>query len=105
MKKVINILILIMLALVVSAQTNKDACLWMKKGEWRNGFSKAKPHKSLNIEEFYSQYQKNTKQWNTLFQWLQDTDLENIPKYRFREYTKGQATHSQFNPDSQCGGL
>jgi YhcH/YjgK/YiaL family protein len=34
----------------------------------------------LNIEEFYSQYQKNTKQWNTLFQWLQDTDLENIPK-------------------------
>ena len=53
MKKVINILILIMLALVVSAQTNKEACQWMKKGEWFKGFTKAKPHKSLNIKEFY----------------------------------------------------
>lgn len=80
MKKIVNILILIMLSLVVSAQTSKEACQWMKKGEWRNGFVKAKPHKSLNIGEFYAQYQKNTAQWSTLFQWLRDTDLEAIPK-------------------------
>jgi YhcH/YjgK/YiaL family protein len=49
-------------------------------GEWRNGFNKANPHKTLNINEFYTQYQKNTNQWDTLFQWLRDTDLEAIPK-------------------------
>jgi YhcH/YjgK/YiaL family protein len=52
----------------------------MKKGEWTNGFKKAKPHKTLNIDEFYSQYQKNPDQWNTLFRWLRDTDLLTIPK-------------------------
>ena len=45
MKKVINTLILIMLSLVVSAQTSKESCQWMKKGEWCKGFTKAKPHK------------------------------------------------------------
>ena len=50
------------------------------RGEWRNGFTKAKPHKTLNVNEFYSQYNKNNQQWQTLFRWLRDTDLLAIPK-------------------------
>jgi YhcH/YjgK/YiaL family protein len=80
MKKTITILMLTLVALTISAQSCKEARQWLKQGEWRNGFTKAKPHKTLNIDEFKSQYQKNTAQWNTLFSWLRDTDLENIPK-------------------------
>ena len=80
MKKTITIFMLTIVALTISAQSSKEARQWLKQGEWRNGFTKAKPHKTLNIDEFKSQYQKNTAQWNTLFCWLRDTDLENIPK-------------------------
>ena len=70
--------LLTFLPLSVGAQSN--ARTWIKKGEWNEGFTKAKPHKSLNINEFYRQYQKNPEQWRTLFRWLRDTDLLNIPK-------------------------
>ena len=80
MKKIASTLMLVLVTLTISAQSSKEACQWIKVGEWRNGFTKAKPHKKLNIDEFYTQYQKNTTQWNTLFQWLRDTDLEAIPK-------------------------
>ena len=66
--------------LSVSANAQNDARTWMKKGEWANGFKKAKAHKTLNIDEFQRQYQKNTEQWKTLFSWLRDTDLLTIPK-------------------------
>ena len=66
------------LPLPTSAQN--DARTWMKKGEWANGFKKAKAHKTLDVNQFYSQYKKNTAQWNTLFSWLKDTDLLTIPK-------------------------
>ena len=66
------------LPLSVNAQI--DARTWMKKGEWANGFKKAKAHKTLDINQFYSQYQKNPTQWNTLFSWLRDTNLLTIPK-------------------------
>ena len=66
------------LPLSVSAQN--DARTWFKEGEWKCGFTKAKPHKTLNTSEFYSQYQKNPAQWQTLFRWLQSTDLLAIPK-------------------------
>ena len=56
----------------------------MKKGEWAHGFKKAKAHKSLNIDEFQRQYQKNTEQWKTVFSWLRDTDLLTIPMPLFR---------------------
>ena len=74
--------LLLFLFIYSPSQTNaqNDARTWMKKGEWANGFKKAKAHKSLNINEFYSQYQKNPKQWETLFNWLRDTDLLTIPK-------------------------
>ena len=66
--------------LPLSVSSQNDARKWMKKGEWTQGFKKAKAHKTLNINEFYSQYQKNPEQWKTLFTWLRDTDLLTIPK-------------------------
>ncbi|MCH5311532.1 MAG: YhcH/YjgK/YiaL family protein [Prevotella sp.] len=61
-------------------QLNKKAAKWIKSGEWRNGFDKASPDKSVNIVEMYEQYQKNPKQWEAMFQWLATTDLFAIPK-------------------------
>ncbi len=80
MKKILMTLMLAVAALTVTAQTDKRINIWLTKGEWRNGFTKANPHKTLNCSEFYRQYKKNTEQWNTLFKWLAETDLEAIPK-------------------------
>ncbi len=52
-----------------------DAKRWVKSGEWRNGFTKASPDKTVNLSEFYDQYHKNPEQWKALFQWLATTDL------------------------------
>ena len=73
--RVISVSFLLLFA-ILPIHGQNDARTWMKKGEW----TKAKPHKTLNIDEFYSQYQKNPDQWNTLFRWLRDTDLLTIPK-------------------------
>jgi len=78
MRRLSLFITLLMLTLAASAQPT--ARQWLKQGDWRCGFTKAKPHKTVNIDEFYSQYQKNPKQWETLFQWLRDTDLLTIPK-------------------------
>ena len=80
MKKIITTILVCLLTITASAQTNKEAKQWLKQGEWRQGFTKAKPHKTLNINEFYSQYEKNKAQWDILFQWLRDTDLKTISK-------------------------
>lgn len=75
-------------SLSVSAQTytnqypkslQKIAHRWVKKGEWRNGFTKATPAPIVNEVEFYLQYHKNPEQWKQLFQWLQKTDLLALP--------------------------
>ncbi|MDO4160093.1 MAG: YhcH/YjgK/YiaL family protein [Prevotellaceae bacterium] len=58
----------------------KKARKWAKKGEWRNGFDAASPHKSVNLIDFYEQYQKNTAQWEAMFKWLASTDLLALPK-------------------------
>ena len=64
----------------VSKAAEKAAAKWVKKGEWRNGFVAAKPHESVNVVEFQSQYAKNKAQWDAMFQWLANTDLLSIPK-------------------------
>ena len=78
-------------AMMVSAQTytneypkemTKLAQKWTKKGEWRNGFTKASPAPTVNLVEFYIQYHRNPAQWNALFKWLQETDLLAIPAGR-----------------------
>lgn len=53
----------------------KRALKWVKKGEWRNGFTKAKPDKTVNLVDFREQYEKNPGQWKAMFKWLQETDL------------------------------
>ena len=58
----------------------KKAKKWMKKGEWRNGFTKASPHCSVNPVDFYLQYQRNPEAWSKMFAYLQETDLLSIPK-------------------------
>ena len=61
----------------------KTAKTWVKKGEWRNGFDKAKPHKSVNATDFYTQYQKNKNQWDAAFKWLATHDLLTIAKGKY----------------------
>lgn len=58
----------------------KKAQQWAESGEWRNGFVQAKPHSSVNLVDFYLQYQKNPEQWKALFEYLSHTDLLAISK-------------------------
>lgn len=92
MKRLITLAVLaiatLVLSLTVSAQTytnqypkelQKIAHKWVKKGEWKNGFTKAVPAPIVNEVEFYLQYNKNPEQWKQLFEWLQKTDLLALP--------------------------
>ncbi len=58
----------------------KTAKKWLKKGEWRQGFEAADPHESVNIVDFYLQYQRNPEQWTALFKYLANTDLLALEK-------------------------
>ena len=92
MKKLLTTLFVIALSAGMSAQSGyytreyrdkqlvKEAKRWIKSGEWRNGFTKADPDASVNVVEFYTQYQKNPGQWKALFDWIAHTDLLTIPK-------------------------
>lgn len=60
-------------------ELQKIAAKWVKRGEWKHGFTKAVPAPMVNQVEFYLQYQKNPKQWQQLFEWLESTDLLAIP--------------------------
>jgi len=60
----------------------KEAQNWMNSGVWREGFTAASPHATVNAAEFYKQYQKNPEQWKALFSWLAKTDLLALPKGR-----------------------
>lgn len=53
----------------------KEAKKWLKAGTWRQGFTAADADGSVNVAEFYTQYQKNPQQWEALFKWLANTDL------------------------------
>ena len=90
MKKMMTALVLL-LSMTVGAQTYTNhypkaltrlAEKWVKKGEWRSGFTKAAPAPTVNPVEFYIQYHRNPAQWQALFQWLQSTDLLAIPSGR-----------------------
>ncbi len=54
-----------------------DYTYWVLQKEWSNGF-KALPDVSTNLAEFYSQYHKNKAQWDAVFLWLAQTDLQTI---------------------------
>lgn len=53
----------------------KQAKKWLKKGEWRHGFTKADPHCSVNVVDFYQQYMKDPEAWGKMFEFLANTDL------------------------------
>lgn len=56
----------------------EKAAKWFQKGEWRNGFTKGDADASVNITNFYEQYQRNPDSWKAAFEWLQKTDLRTI---------------------------
>lgn len=62
------------------AKLRKKAAKWLKKGEWRQGFTAADPHESVNAVDFYLQYRRNPEQWQKLFAYLARTDLTALPK-------------------------
>lgn len=53
---------------------------WYATGAWKGQFSKAVPHKSVNLVDFKMQYQKNKAQWDAMFAWLEKTDLLTVAK-------------------------
>lgn len=89
--KICSFIIMLGLSINLNAQTytnsypkelDKLAQKWIKKGEWKNGFTKAVPAPTVNITDFYIQYHRNPSQWQALFHWLQETDLLAIPAGR-----------------------
>lgn len=93
MKKIISIALLLTFSILMAVAqkpvyTNeysdkklvKKAQKWLKKGAWRQGFKGADPHESVNVVDFYLQYQKNPEQWTKLFKYLAETDLLALPK-------------------------
>lgn len=93
MKKTILTLWLLLAAITIQAQgyytqycgdkaLMQKAQEWVDSGAWREGFTAASPHASVNAVEFYTQYHKNPEQWKALFQWLAKTDLLALPKGR-----------------------
>jgi len=81
MRKTILFLMMAIAAQAIHAQTVAER-KWFKSKEWAGDFNKAKAHKTLDIAQFYDQYQKNPEQWKALFRWLSDTDLKAIPAGR-----------------------
>jgi len=88
MRRAAFIFTILFASVIASAQTytnqypkemNRLAQKWVKKGTWRNGFTKASPAPTVNEAEFYIQYNRNPEQWNAVFKWLQETDLMAIP--------------------------
>ena len=63
-------------------ELQKLADKWVKRGEWKNGFTKAVPAEQVNLVEFYIQYHRNPEQWKALFRWLQENDLLSVPAGR-----------------------
>ena len=60
----------------------KQAKEWVESGEWRQGFNGAAPHSSVNVIDFYQQYQRNPNAWKAMFRWLANHDLLAIPAGR-----------------------
>lgn len=54
----------------------KTAAKWAKQGDWKGAFTKATPAPTVNLTEFCIQYNRNPKQWDALFEWLQNNDLK-----------------------------
>ena len=84
-----------------NAMTGKS---WVKKGEWRNGFVRASPHKSTNWAEFANQYHRNKATWDSVFNWLATHNLDSLPaeKYPVCGETYVRIQEANTRPDEQC---
>jgi biofilm protein TabA len=72
-------------AFSVEAQNNqldKQDGKWFKKKEWLNGMQ-LQPHKTINKKEFARQYRQNKTHWDRAFAFLQNQDLNTIPKGKY----------------------
>ena len=61
--------------------SGKKANKWFKKKEWLSDFS-AKPHSSIDKEQFAKQYHLNQASWDKAFAYLKNTDLTKLPNGR-----------------------
>jgi biofilm protein TabA len=57
--------------------TLQKAKEWFSQNEWSHGL-KAKIHKSVNLQEFATQYHNNKQVWDKVYQFLKTTDLEKL---------------------------
>lgn len=63
--------------MIVNIKLLEEATQWFKDGKWSNDLN-LQVHKSVDVCEFYSQYNKNKKFWDKAFTFLKETDLEHM---------------------------
>lgn len=56
---------------------------WFLKSEWKQEWE-VSPDASIDKKEFARQYSKNPERWNKAFQFLAETDLENIEPGKYK---------------------
>ena len=61
---------------------SKEAEEWFRKKAWLNGLD-VKPSKSIDVQEFYNQYQANKKYWDEAFAFFKNHDLKTLPVGRY----------------------
>jgi YhcH/YjgK/YiaL family protein len=69
-------------AMKASAQTTQEAQKWFKKGSWAPA-NLPDPHKTIDKQVFYEQYQKNKVLWDSAFHFLTTRDLAALPPGKY----------------------
>jgi YhcH/YjgK/YiaL family protein len=91
MKEISNFLLITMFTLFVlnvSAQENdnkkpsQEASEWFNQKIWLQGLD-LKPSESIDVNEFYKQYQANKEYWEKAFAFLKSHDLEKLPAGKY----------------------
>jgi len=57
--------------------TEQSAHVWVNSKAWANGLS-LNVAPSVNVQEFYKQYQANKAVWDKVFQFLKDNNLDTL---------------------------
>lgn len=61
----------------IENQFSEKAAKWFAAREWANGL-RLDIHKSVNVNEFYSQFNRNRIYWEKALAYLRDTDLDTV---------------------------
>ena len=64
-----------------STWSEKKIDEWFEKGDWLNGWQ-VQPDATTNRKEMVISYFKHKERWDKAFQWLKNTDLQNLGKAR-----------------------